>query len=72
MKINTVGQLRKLIENLEDDYSIEFRVRNRVSDEELIKRAYPYPYDTIYIEGIEYDDIGVSDRELCLSVTLEE
>lgn len=72
MKINTVGQLRKLIEPIEDDYSIEFRVRNRVSDEELIKRAYPYPYDTIYLEGIEYDDVGVSDRQLCLGVTLKD
>lgn len=68
MIIKTVGQLRELIRNIEDDYTIEVRIRTRVSDEELAKRNYPYPFDTEYKEGFEYDDIGVSDKVLCIGV----
>lgn len=67
--IKTVGDLKKIIENLDDDFTIEFRVREKVSDEELAKRRYPYPYDTEYFDGIEFDDIGWSDKVLCLGVT---
>ena len=69
-EINNVGQLRKIIENLSDDYKIEMRVRHKVSDEELKTRLYPYPYDTEYLT-MEFDDIGVSDKVLCLGVTSE-
>ena len=69
-KIRTVGDLRKLIKDLPDDFNIDFRVRVRVSDEELAQRRYPYPYDTEYFDGIEFDDIGWSDKDLCLGVTM--
>lgn len=68
MKIENVGQLRKIIENLSDDYEIEMRVRRTLFDEELKKCLYPYPYDTEYLT-LEFDDIGVSDKVLCLGVT---
>ena len=42
-----------------------------MTQEELKKRRYPYPYDTEYFEGIEFDDIGWSDKELCLGVTFK-
>ena len=61
--------MRKIIEGLSDDFTIEFRVREKVSDEELAKRKYPYPYDTEYFDGFEFDDIGWSDKVLCLGVT---
>lgn len=74
MEIKNVEQLRKIIENLSDDYEIEMRVRRKLSDEEVRElhnkygRIYPYPYETQYVE-LEFDDIGVSDKVLCLGVT---
>jgi hypothetical protein len=67
-RILTVGDLRKVIADLDDDFTIEMRVRTRVSDEELAKRSYPYPFDTEYIDGIEFDDIGYSDKVVCFGV----
>lgn len=68
MEIKNVGQLRKIIENLPDDFEIEMRVRRKLTDEELRHCRYPYPYDTEYLI-LEFDDIGVSDKVLCLGVT---
>ena len=31
---------------MDDDFMIEMRVRSKVSDEELAKRQYKYPYDS--------------------------
>lgn len=75
-KIKTVGQLRKVIENLSDDYEIEMRIRRKLTDEDIIKlhkkygKIYPYPYETSYSE-LEFDDVGVSDKVLCLGVELK-
>lgn len=41
MEIKNVGQLRKIIENLSDDYEIEMRVRRKLTDEELKKLQIP-------------------------------
>ncbi|MDY6845406.1 MAG: hypothetical protein SVW57_15115 [Thermodesulfobacteriota bacterium] len=67
----TVGDLRKILKNLEDDYRIELRVRRRLTDEEVKKIClYPYPYVTVYTD-LEFDDVGVSDRVLCLGCEIE-
>lgn len=71
-EIKTIGQLKKAIANLPDDFSIEFRVRRRLTDEELKQMRYPYPYDTTYIDGFSFDDVGYSDKEACFGVTLPE
>lgn len=55
MEIKNVGQLRKIIENLPDDFEIEMRVRRKLTDEELKNCRYPYPYDTEYLT-LEFDD----------------
>ena len=68
MEIKNVGQLRKIIENLPDDFEIEMRVRRNLTDEELKNCRYPYAYDTEYLI-LEFDDIGVSNKVLCLGVT---
>lgn len=74
MRIKNVGQLRKIIENLSDDYEIEMIARQKLSDDEVRElhnkygRIYPYPYETQYV-ALEFDDIGVSDKVLCLGVT---
>lgn len=69
--IKTLGDFRRLTKNLDDDFSIEFRVRTRVLDEELRNRRYSYPYDTKYFDGFEFDDVGYSDKVACFGVTLE-
>ncbi len=72
-EIKTVGDLRKIIADLSDDFEIEMRIRRKLSDEEIIElhnmygRIYPYPYETEYAT-LEFDDIGHSDRVLCLGV----
>ena len=68
--IKTVKGLRELIEQLDDDFAIQFIVRRKLSEEELKNMIYPYPYETECFEGIEFDDIGYSDKRLCLGVTL--
>lgn len=71
--IKTVGDLRKVIADLSDDFEIEMRIRRKLSDEEIkglaekYGRIYPYPYETEYAT-LEFDDIGHSDRVLCLGV----
>lgn len=67
--IKTIGELKNLIAKLDDDFVIEFRVRRKLTDDELRNQKYPYPYETEYFNGIEFDDIGYSDKELCLGVT---
>ena len=69
-KIKTLGDFRKLTADLDDDFTIDFRVRRRLSEEELKNRIYPYPYDTEYFEGFEFDDVGYSDKEVCFGVCL--
>lgn len=69
-KIKTLGDFRKLTAHLDDDFTIDFRVRRRLSEEELKNRTYPYPYDTEYFEGFEFDDIGYSNKKVCFGVCL--
>ena len=69
--IKTLGDFRRLTEDLDDNFAIEFRVRTRVQEEELKNRKYPYPYDTEYFDGFEFDDVGYSDNVVCFGVTLE-
>lgn len=68
-EIKTVGDLRKVIANLDDSFKIEMRIRRKLTDEELKYMPYPYPYETEYTT-LEFDDIGYSDKELCLGVEM--
>lgn len=65
--IKTVGDFRRMTENLDDDYEIEMRIRRKLTEEELKYLLYPYPYETEYTT-LEFDDVGVSDKVLCLGV----
>lgn len=68
-KIKTVGDLRKVIADLSDDFDIEMRIRRKLSDEELKQMPYPYSYETEY-STLEFDDVGYSDKVLCLGVEI--
>lgn len=70
-EIKTVGDLRKIIAGLSDNFEIEMRIRRRLTDEELKQMPYPYPYETEYTT-LEFDDIGYSDKVLCLGVERED
>lgn len=71
MKIKTVGELRELISNLEDDYKIEVRVRKELDMEIVVKSGYPYPFKTDYTE-LEFDDVCVSDKVLCIGAEVSK
>lgn len=67
MIINTVGDIRKIIKDLDDDFKFHIRIMKEVPEEELKSRRYPYPWDMI--DGyLEFHDIGYSDKELCIGV----
>ena len=65
-----VGELKQIINNLEDDYDIELRVRKKMTREEIKDLIYPYPYKTENTELV-FDDVGVSDRVLCLGCEID-
>ena len=46
------------------------RVRRKLSDEEFKQMRYAYPYETEYLT-LEFDDIGYSDKVLCMGVTCD-
>ena len=41
MKIKTVGDLRKMISNLDDDFKLDIRIMEEISEEELKGMSYP-------------------------------
>ena len=41
--IRTIKDLRELIDQLDDDFVIEFRVRRKLTEEELKNMIYPNP-----------------------------
>lgn len=50
--IKTVGDLRKILNNLDDDYKLDIRIMKEIPEEELAGRSYPYPWEMIdgYLE----------------------
>lgn len=71
-RIKTIGDLRKLIEDLDDEYKIDMRVNRNISPDALQYLMYPWGIDTDYQEGFEFDDVGVSDKVLCISVDVPD
>ena len=66
-KIETVGELRKILNDLEDNYKLDIHIMKAIPEKELKGSRYPYPCEMI--DGyLEFQDIGVSDKELCLGV----
>ena len=50
--IKTVGDLRRILNDLDDDYKLDIRIMKEISEKELISRSYPYPWEMIdgYLE----------------------
>lgn len=66
-KIETVGELRELLKDLDDDYKLDIRIMKAIPEKDLKGSSYPYPWNMI--DGyLEFQDIGYSDKELCLGV----
>ena len=66
-KIETVGELRELLKDLDDDYKLDIHIMKAITEKGLKGSRYPYPCEMI--DGyLEFQDIGVSDKELCLGV----
>lgn len=65
--IKTVGELREILNDLDDDYKLDIRIMKEIPEKELIGSSYPYPMEMI--DGyLEFQDIGYSDKELCIGV----
>lgn len=65
--IKTVGELRKILNDLDDGYKLDIRIMKKIPEKELIRKGYPYPWEMI--DGyLEFQDIEYSDKELCIGV----
>jgi hypothetical protein len=69
----TIKELKDLISSVPDNFIFEIEVEKKVSDEELAKRSYPYPFDTerCQVENGNYD-IGWSDERMKLNIRIVE
>lgn len=68
MRIKTVGDLRSMIEDLEDDYTIEMSVNRNVPVDVVNRLNYWCCIDTDRQDGFKFEGVGVGDKELCISV----
>lgn len=65
--IRTIGELKKAIANIDDDFTVTARIVRKLSEEELKDSSYPYPYE--YIKAnLEIGDIGYSDKDVFINV----
>lgn len=64
-------KVQKLIDKLKDyaDFDLEVTLHLEVMEEELQKRLYQYPYDNYKVE-LYIDDIGYSDKVVCMGVEI--
>ena len=60
-KIKTVGDLKKALETIPDDFEIKMIVTEELGDEELMDSLYGYPWRTTDSQ-LEFIDIGYSDK----------
>ena len=65
--IKTIGELKRAITNIADDFTVSARIVRTLSEEELKGSRYPYPYE-YYKANIEIGDIGYSDKDVFINV----
>lgn len=67
MKINTVADLKKIINNLGDDFKLQFDIMTLIPEKQLKQMSYAYPY---YKEdsAVEFHDVCYSEKVVCFGV----
>jgi len=66
-----VKQLKDLLSVVNDDFTVQIGVRKRLSDGELKKMAYPYPFASETVNA-EPGDIGYSDKIIRIDCEVKE
>ena len=65
--IETIGELKKAIANIDDDFTIATRIVRELSEEELENSRYPYPYE--YTKAnLHIGDISYSERDVFINI----
>ena len=65
--IKTIGELKKAIANIDDDFTIDTGIVRELSEEELKGSRYPYPYE--YSKAnLQIGDIGYSDKDVFINI----
>ena len=65
--IKTIGELKKAISNIDDDFTITAQIVRELPEEELSDSNYPYPYEYIKAK-LEIGDIAYSDKDVFINV----
>lgn len=60
-KFKTIGDLKKALENIPDDFIIDMNVTRELTPDELANMPYGYPFDSMDSQ-LELIDIGYSDK----------
>lgn len=60
-KFKTIGELKKALEDIPDDFIINMNITRELTAEELANMPYGYPFDSIDSQ-LELIDIGYSDK----------
>lgn len=66
-----VAELKKLLEDIPDDFEITTRIAVELSEKTSADRSYPYPYDYIPC-GFSFADIGYSDKVVSFMCDVHE
>jgi hypothetical protein len=67
----TVRDIKKLIEDVPDDFLFEVEVSKRIPSDVLIKMQYPYPFEFERCQINGYD-IGWSENRMKVNVRIEQ
>jgi hypothetical protein len=65
MIIKTAGQLKKLLQKVDDDFAIDLNFY------ELIENWNGFPYKRIKC-NLEFDDMGYSEKTICFGAYMKE
>lgn len=64
--VTKVSELKDILKGF-NDYSLDIRIMERKSDEELKNTSYPFLWNMI-TGNLEFHDIGYSDKVVCFGV----
>ena len=69
----TIGELKKLIKDVPNDFEFEVDVSKRKTEAELKNSSYPYPYNFERCKTDNRDyDIGWSDKKMKIDIRITE